>query len=286
MLKYFAFAITLTFAALMLYGTLVPPPKPELADANYTSAPIKTCQNDARIGAVGFTNDLKSKLGTHYYVRTPKNYDPTRAHPLLMVYSPGDRGGLGTERFTKLTTKATKAGFIIAYADNRPRTTPSTHRPIAKKWITELGTIPALIAKTWCIDEEKIYLSGHSNGATASTALTILPKSPIDAAAIVISGAGWTKENFEQYKCPKPRPVMIMHSTNDQTFPGFGPHSANFWSKCNQCDGRTERNSDGCMTYKSCTAATLYCEGADRHVVWPKRNDAIINFLYKISQQN
>ena len=286
MLKYFAIAITIMFAALLLYGMLVPPPKPDLGSADYSNQSTKICPKGTRIGASGFTDDLKSKLGTHYNVRTPINYDATRAHPLLMVYSPGDRGGLGTERFTRLTTKATKAGFIVAYADNRPRTTPSTHRPIAKKWITELGTIPALIAKIWCIDADRIFLSGHSNGGTATTALTILPNSPIDAAALVISGAGWTRENFDKYSCPKPRPVMIMHSVDDKTFPGFGPHSAKFWSGCNQCKPKPTRRSDGCMVYKGCTAATLYCEGQGRHVIWPKRNDAIIDFLYKSAQKN
>ena len=284
MSKIIAIIITIALTAFVLIGTLLPPPKPELGTASYPQRTSKACASGPRDGQSGFTDTQLSERGIQYYVRTPKNYDATRAHPLLMVYSPGDRGGLGTERYTGLTTAATKAGYIIAYADNRPRTAPSSFRPISKEWIMELGRLPALIASHWCIDENQIILSGHSNGATASTALTILPESTVNASAIIISGAGWAKENFEKHSCPTPRPVMIMHSENDKTFPGYGPHSAKFWSGCNGCDDAPKRRADGCMVYSGCMAHTIYCQGTEHHTRWPKRNDAILKFLYTTSQ--
>jgi len=276
--------LVIALSAFILFGLFYPPPKPELGKAQYTINAQKTCDQNTRDGLPGFTDDQKSDRGIRYHVRTPKNYNKERAHPLLMVYSPGDRGGLGTERFTKLTTDATTAGYIIAYADNRPKTAPSTYRPITKEWISELGSIPKLIAKKWCIDEERIVLTGHSNGGTVTTALTILPSSPISPKAIIVSGAGWTTENYDKHKCPGPRPVMIMHSNIDQTFPGFGPHSAKFWSGCNRCspDAATIR-SDGCKIYKGCTAPTLYCEGDKPHTHWPRRNAAMMEFLKSIN---
>jgi polyhydroxybutyrate depolymerase len=48
---------------------------------------------------------------------------------------------------TGLTLKATTAVFIVAYADHPEPSPIST---------IELGTIPRLIAKKWCVDEQRI----------------------------------------------------------------------------------------------------------------------------------
>ncbi|MGH8653731.1 MAG: hypothetical protein ACREYE_16875 [Gammaproteobacteria bacterium] len=82
--------------------------------------------------------------GIKYNVRTPLNYDPTLAHPLLMVYAPVKRTRMSSERFTNLTREATRAGFVVVYAD---------HRRLSPSAIIELGTIPRLVVQKWCIDE-------------------------------------------------------------------------------------------------------------------------------------
>jgi len=202
-----------------------------------------------------------------------------------MVLSPGDRSGLATERYTQqLTSEATRAGFVVVYADNRPRTIPSQSRPISKQWILELGTIPKEVAEEWCIDEERVFLTGHSNGGTASIALSLLETSPHSPAAIAVSGAGFRKVDLSKFQCVKPKPIMVMHSDNDNLFPGYGAEIADWWADCNRCSKEKKKAlGDGCVEFEGCAARTVFCRGTGGHTRWPGRNAGIIDFLRSVN---
>lgn len=279
---------TIVFSLLviaLLVASFIPSPRPDLGNVTYTPA-TAMCPPGAKVGAAGFTDNRLTENGIRYHVRTPKNYDQRNGHPLLLVLSPGDRSGLDTERFTGLTTDATSAGFVVAYADNRPRTTPTQSRPISKQWILELGTIPGRIAVDWCIDTKRVFLVGHSNGGTASLALSLLPNSPLNPAAIAISGAGFRAADLAEFPCPLPKPVMVMHSRDDNLFPGYGTQIANWWARCNRCEGSdaatTMSNNERCHAFAGCAAKTLFCPGVGPHVQWPGRNRDILDFLQTV----
>ena len=256
-------------------------PESELSDTSYPENVTHACAPGARAGAAGKTDELLTERGIRYFVRTPSNYDSRIAHPLMMVFSPGDRSGLGTEWFTGLTTEATSQGFVVVYADNRPRQTPALNRPLAKEWILELGTIPALVARQWCIDLERVFLTGHSNGGTISTALALMEESPLSPAAIAPSAAGFRGEDLNPFACPAPLPVLVMHSRNDKVFPGYGAETVQWWKQCNQCSDNVRTLDAGCTSFPECKndVSTIYCEGERRHTVWPERNNRIISFF-------
>ena len=266
-------------SACLLAGCALP--ESELSNTSYPENVTHTCAPAARAGATGKTDELLTERGIRYSVRTPLNYDDRIAHPLMMVFSPGDRSGLGTEWFTGLTTEATRQGFVVVYADNRPRRIPASNRPLAKEWILELGTIPALVASRWCIDLDRVFLTGHSNGGTISTALALLEESPLRPAAIAPSAAGFRGEDLASFTCPAPLPVLVMHSKVDKLFPGYGAESFRWWKQCNQCSDRTQALGAGCTSFPECqnNVSTVYCEGERRHTVWPERNGRIISFF-------
>ena len=60
------------------------------------------CEGGSRPGAAGIT------------VRTPARYDPTIAHPLLVVYAAAGNNRYETEGLTGLTTEATARGWWAA----------------------------------------------------------------------------------------------------------------------------------------------------------------------------
>ncbi|MCY4363501.1 MAG: poly(3-hydroxybutyrate) depolymerase [Gammaproteobacteria bacterium] len=252
-----------------------------MSNTSYPEKVTHACAPGARIGATGKTDELLTERGLRYFVRTPLNYDNRIAHPLMMVFSPGDRSGLGTEWFTGLTTEGTRQGFVVVYADNRPRQIPALNRPLAKEWILELGTIPALVATQWCIDLDRVFLTGHSNGGTISTALALLEESPLSPAAIAPSAAGFRGEDLNSFACPAPLPVLVMHSRNDKVFPGYGAETMQWWKQCNQCPERVRSLGDNCISYLGCAenVSTVYCEGERRHTVWPERNNRIISLF-------
>jgi polyhydroxybutyrate depolymerase len=250
----------------------------QMGNAPYSGDKIHArCDAGTRPGESGAFNGESTGEGIKYNVRMPLNYDSTIAHPLLMVYSPAKSNRAKTEKMTGLTLKATTAGFIVAYADH-PELSPTS--------TIELGTIPGLIAKKWCVDEKRIFLTGHSDGGTAAMALAFMAGTKHIPDAIAPSAAGIDYQDLRDRKCPKPIPVMIMHSANDHLFPKYGVQSSGWWAACNQCEPIPEKIKNGCMAYSGCAngVKTWYCEGDKLHAQWPSINDTLIDFFVSIDR--
>jgi polyhydroxybutyrate depolymerase len=231
------------------------------------------CSANSKAGAVGgATGEETQPSGYGFTVRTPANYRPTVAHPLIVVYAPAGLQAAANERGTGLTEPATAAGFIVAYAG---------HVKTAPAVVQELSTIPALIAEKWCIDSHRVFLTGHSDGGTVAQAMALLDTTMTIPAAIAPSAAGFTKTDFAEFKCRVPIPVLLFHSANDKLFPGFGAEAAAWWAACNQCKPEPRPTAKGCVVYPDCAGGvtTQYCEGTGPHAQWPAMNTQLIDFF-------
>ncbi len=233
---------------------------------------LKSCKANSLLGEKGATYGESTEEGIKYNVRTPLNYDQTIAHPLLVVYAPAKANRAKTEKLTELTYQATSKGFIVAYADHPDLSTSST---------VELGNIPKLIAKKWCIDEERIYLTGHSDGGTVAMALAFMSGTRHIPKAILPSAAGINYADLTNRRCPEPIPVMVMHSKNDHLFPGYGAETSGWWAACNECSPIPKNLENGCVAYPDCknNVKTWFCEGDKMHAKWPAINSVMLNFL-------
>ncbi len=245
---------------------------------NLVSRNQNKCQANSRPGDVGSTYGEASKEGIKYNVHTPQNYNPTYAHPLIMVYAPAGANRSKSEKMTGLTYSATSAGFVITYADHPELSTTTT---------VELGTIPGLIEKKWCIDDQRIYLTGHSDGGTASMALAFMSGTKHIPSAIAPSAAGINDQGLKGHSCPGPLPVMVMHSAKDRLFPGYGIESSSWWAACNNCDPIPDKLDNGCIVYSGCDKGveTWYCEGNKSHSKWPGLNKEIIQFFTALAKK-
>jgi polyhydroxybutyrate depolymerase len=231
------------------------------------------CLTGSRPGLAGAIDGKVSVDGIRYMVRTPLNYDATFAHPLLMVYAPAGMSRWASERLTGLTTTATGAGFVVVYADHKQLNIPT---------IEQLGAIPDLVAKDWCIDEKRVFVTGHSDGGTASQMMAVIEKTKKVPAAIAPSAAGVTGKDLESFQYRDPIPVMILHGKNDTLFPGWGAQTSAWWAKCNGCDvTKTKSVEGGCRAYQGCASggATVYCEGSGSHRDWPNLNRVMLEFF-------
>jgi polyhydroxybutyrate depolymerase len=235
------------------------------------------CDPGTKPGTAGASNDEKTSAGIRYMVKTPVNYNSSIAHPLLMVYAPGGKNRHESEEYMYLTQEATAAGFIVAYAD---------HRAMTPETIEKLAEIPELIEKKWCIDNKRIFLTGHSDGGTTAMGIAFLSGTKHIPAAIAPSAVGIRGEDLKEYNCPNPLPVMVMHSSHDTLFPGYGKEAIQWWASCNGCDSASPvKEADGCVTYKGCknNVTTRYCEGTGTHPEWPGKNKTIIDFFRAVN---
>ena len=231
------------------------------------------CDPGTKPGIAGASNDEKTPTGIRYMVKTPVNYNSSIAHPLLMVYAPGGRNRYESEEYMYLTQEATAAGFIVAYAD---------HRTMSTETIEELAEIPGLIEKKWCIDKKRIFLTGHSDGGTAAMAIAFLTGTKHIPAAIAPSAVGIRGQDLKEYHCPNPLPVMVMHSSHDTLFPGYGKEAIQWWAACNGCDTASPvKDADGCVTYRGVRTMSPHATAKARgsHSKWPGNNKAIIDFF-------
>lgn len=247
----------------------------QMGNADYQSlSAAGTCASGSRTGDSGASYGASTQQGVKFNVRTPLNYDPTIRHPLLVVYAPAGANRAKSEKMTGLTLPATSAGFIIAYADH-PELSPTT--------TIDLGTIPETIAKTWCVDSTRVYLTGHSDGGTVAMALAFMAGTQHIPSAIAPSAAGINHVDLEGHECPDPISVMVMHSAKDRLFPGYGIESSGWWAACNNCGPIPDQLDNGCIAYTGCdnNVQTWYCEGDQSHSHWPNMNSAMIDFFKK-----
>lgn len=243
------------------------------ADASYGNDVGGACPLGPRDGSAG-RHERRSAQGGRYIVVAPRNYRPELAHPLLLVYAPAGFGPGLSERYAGLTAGATRAGFVVSYVGRLQMSLDAVER---------LAAVIHEITEHWCIDPERVYASGHSDGGTVATALAALPKYRGLVHGIAVSGAGWQKADFDAAGCGAPLPVLVMHGAHDSQFPGFGRDAAAYWSACNRCEdaGKLEVPIGACHRFRGCAAPTVYCEAHRSHWRWAGDPPAIMDFLVR-----
>ena len=251
---------------------------PKLGQFIYPAGFVSSvCPLGERAGPGGISNDEQTESGIKYAVRTPNNYDPSHPHPLLMVYAPAESSRFRSERFTDLTFEATRVGFIVAYADSRR---------LSLEMISELGTIPGLIAEKWCVDEKRVYMTGHSDGGTVSLALALMDETRHIPTAVAPSAAGFRTSDLKPFSCPTNMSAMIMHGANDRLFPGYGAEISTWLAACNECQ-ITREGENGCQRYAHCPpdGEVIYCVGSGGHTQWPAINTTLLSFFLDVDSR-
>jgi len=249
----------------------------QLAKYDYFSRDHAQCQSGSREGTAGKSNHEQLASSIYYAVRTPLNYDNTVQHPLVVVYAPAGKNRFANERITELTQRMTNNGFVIAYVDSPMFLTGPLSIPV----INDLSTVPKEIAKKWCIDREKIFLTGHSDGGTVAAAIGYLPKTNQIPKAVAPSAAGIRKRDLSNIDCPDPISIMVMQKENDTLFPNYNKELADWWASCNSCEKQTTPLRNGCVEYLNCKAnvQTLFCETPGKHQEWSHLNKEMVDFF-------
>lgn len=241
-------------------------PALEPAAANYAGASAADCPARAQPSSQG-------RLGAiRYRVRAPANYLATHAHPLVVVYAPAGLGPGLVERYTGLTRALTLRGYLVAYVGSIRLSAAS---------VTALAQVPVEIAARWCVDRQRIVLTGHSDGGTVSQIIAASADAAGMPAAIAASAAGVRADDLAAYACPTPRDVAILHGRNDDHFPGYGAQALGWWHDCLACDPAGLPVAAGCTRFTGCRGDALlwWCPHEGGHLTWRGNRARLLGFL-------
>jgi polyhydroxybutyrate depolymerase len=269
-------AALIAMVLIVAFGLLVfsAPARPKVAAAGPESGIAAACSPGSRTGRADLNDNLQTFDQLTFAVRTPSNYDPTRAYPLLVVFPPAGFNRRQSETFYDLTTEATRRGFVIAYSD---------HKALLPTAVSQQAKVAATVASFFCVDEASIAYLGHSDGGSMAEGIpAYAPKAGAAPHSIVASAAGITSEDLATMACPLIAAVLIVHSRTDERFPDFGRGAAAYWGRCAACAPENlTALADGCRDFSGCAGGrrVTYCETSLPHKRWPSMNTAMLDFI-------
>lgn len=198
-----------------------------------------------------------------YNLYFPSNYDGSTALPLVIVLHGGSGNAETVQGFTQMTPVAEANGFLVVYpqgagpagedgyswADGRGTTADDAG-------IDDVGFInflmDVLIAE-YAVDDNRIYITGFSNGSFLTQKIACTSNSKI--AAVASLGSTYDVAQSAQCNPNRPIPTLLITGTEDTFVPYEGgemntavnveilssPELFQFWATNNGCD--TELNA-------------------------------------------
>lgn len=162
-----------------------------------------------------------------YFLHIPKTYNNTENVPLLVVLHGGGGHAKRMKRFMQFDELAEKENFIVLYPQGYRRQwndgRNSETIPAHVLDIDDVSFISRLIdtvCSQYRIDEDRIYVTGLSNGGFMSTRLGCELSNRIAAIAPMIST--FPEALYKKCTPPGPVPVMIINGTEDPLVPYNG----------------------------------------------------------------
>ncbi len=248
-----------------------------------------------------------AEIGGHlriWQIHVPKGAKAASRAPVVMAF----HGGMGTAQSLMsragLAQKAEEAGFILVAPEgtgtfqtwNAGNCCGYARREGVDDVLFVRHMLAALDAE-FCVDPDRIYATGHSNGAMLSYRLACEAADLVAAIAPVGGASGQLDRALDPpadaYPCAPSRPVPVLHihGSKDGCYRfdggvGDGPSGVDAtsvpetlatWGALNGCgEGREITLRQGaatCEAREGCAADTILCTIDGAGHVWPGRND-------------
>lgn len=201
-----------------------------------------------------------------FVLRVPKGYDGRRAAPVVMVLHGWTASAEAAERYTRLSEKADKEGFVAVFPDG-------LGNPGAQGWnagfinltgvdpapddVGFLGAVLDRVERELNVDRNREFVVGHSNGAFMANLLGAKLGGRLAAIASMAGTVGIMPGN-EIPKPAAPVSVMLLHGKMDRMVgydagsqallrPIGAVDSARFWAKADGASAKpiTTKSADG-----------------------------------------
>ena len=219
-----------------------------------------------------------------FYLSIPENYDPNRAHKLIVGYAGRDAMGEFMQGYLGLEDDS-PGDEIFAYPDPLFRDFegwgnyggwllgPHGHPAHGEQDFGFTRALVEYVQAQYCIDPDRIFATGHSWGGDMSHVVACFMGDLFRAAVPVAANRPYWFEqaNGDRVTCEGETAVWTFFEPDIafegiEAYPGeFGDLCRDFWLTENGCDGIDERvdlelDPEGtCVEYTGRAPATRYC---------------------------
>ena len=219
----------------------------------------KALNSKLKKGATGQSNkiNLTTSQGVKrsFLLHFPQDYDKNKAHGLIFSFHGRSGSAAGQENLCKLSEPEKNKNMLVAYPEGIDKQWQGDPAAMSDDVTFTLDMINSL-SEQYCIDPDKIYATGQSNGG--GFAANILACHPVASKRIAafagVSGAYYQGTSDAACKpltvpitcnaASKPVPVLEFHGTKDDTIPYAGgkrrnrclpniPHFMTAWAQRN-----------------------------------------------------
>lgn len=220
------------------------------------TATAQTCT-----GTPGRAGEIELTVGSAmrmFVVRLPAGYDGKRPAPVVFLFHPF---GMNTQYMQgRVPIRLAWPEAIAIYGQGMPQPgraagglQPSWQARPGDADDRDLAYFDAMldwVRKNHCIDEQRVFVMGYSNGANFTSVLACERASAIAGIAIASGSLSCTP--------PQPKPVVLSHGMSDPTIRyDRAIEAAKTWSSKNGCAGAPKTGTPGCFKADSCSAAPV-----------------------------
>jgi poly(3-hydroxybutyrate) depolymerase len=214
-----------------------------------------------------------TRSGRTFHVWMPEGYDPTRAHPVVLVFHGWYTNGRDFESWFKMEDH--DQGAFTVYPDSDGAMWDLT----GNRDLDFVADILEAMSNAYCIDRAHVFALGFSYGGKFVHHLGC--KRPALVRAISVGDGSWAHETG----CA-PIPVLVTHRTRDHDeLIAWGKGAAERWAKIDGCSEATRPTDTehGCVAYGGCSApgSVTFCEDTHFDPTWPKEWNHTIREEYR-----
>lgn len=261
-----------------------------------TAAAGSGCSSDVNTAAAAGVTETKTVTANgksrNFLVHLPKSY--TGAEPLPLVLNFHGLGSNGGQQLllTGLSSLADREGFIAVApnAVNGSWDLPTTNNPTATTETSYLEAMTKYLKSNYCVDSQRVYSMGLSQGSAMTFLLACAPKSTVAA----FGGVGAT---FYRSQCGRsdPAPIIYFHGTKDKVVPinggktpsqpvGPAMTAIEDWAGHNKCARNPAEKVDSditTFTWSNCAgdADVIYHRITGGGHTWPGTDPTIAGFM-------
>jgi polyhydroxybutyrate depolymerase len=218
----------------------------------------------------GYRTLVSGGTEREYYLTVPSDYDPNTEYPLYFgLHGYGSYGLLFADRWYGNTLSAWQEEVITVHPDALGEDGDTRWDTSGDTDLVFFDDLLAQLKTELCIDEDRVFASGHSMGGLFSNHLGC-HRGDVLRGIAPVSGAGPAFGGMFDPGCVGQVAAMVIHGTNDSTVDiSSGEGSRDFWIERNGCspDSTSPLSAEGfdCVEYGGCDSGypVVWCTYTD-----------------------